>query len=123
MADLASFEDLETVWRPLSGEETEAAAKWLEWASALVRTEVPSVDARITSGVLSADLVSSVVVAMVQRAMSNPDGAKSVMETVEDFSRQVTIGGDGDGTRLYLTDRELRLLSPRPRRAFSIIPG
>lgn len=123
MADLASVEDLETVWRPLSDDEAAAAGQWLSWASALVRAEVPSVDARIASGVLSADLVSSVVVAMVQRAMLNPDGAKSVMETVEDFSRQVTIGGDGDGTRLFLTDRELRLLSPRPRRAFSIVPG
>lgn len=123
MADLASLEDLETVWRSLSVDESAAAAKWLAWASALVRREVPTVDARVSSGVLSAELVSSVVVAMVQRAMDNPSGARSVSETIEEYSRQVTMGGDGDGTRLFLTDRELGWLAPRSGRAFSIRPG
>lgn len=123
MAALASVEDLEMVWRSLSEDESTAAEKWLSWASALVRREVPSVDARISSGVLSDDLVSSVVVAMVQRAMDNPSGARSVSETIEEYSRHVTMGGDGDGTRLFLTERELRWLAPRSGRAFSIAPG
>lgn len=123
MADLASVLDLQRTWRSLTAAEMTAAGLWIRRASAYVRREVPSIDDRITAGALDADLVAGVVEAMVRRIMSNPDGAKSKSESIEDFSWSVTLADAGGGGGLYLTDKEKELLTPSPRRAFTITPG
>ena len=122
MADLATVEQLEAVWRPLSSQERSAAATWIGWASELVRSEVPSVDSRITSGDLQPGMASMVVVSMVRRAMENPLGATRMSASIEDYSDSVSFAAGGDGSALYLTDAERARLSPKQRGAFSITP-
>lgn len=125
MADLASAQDLEKTWRPLTGPEMTAAQVWIRRASAIVRQEVPSVDDRITAGTLDPDIVATVVEAMVRRVMSNPDGAKSMSETMHDYARSVTLADADAGTGLYLTDGERDRLTKTPttRQSFTITPG
>lgn len=122
MTDLASVDELEKTWRPLTAAEITSASVWIRRASALLRQEVPSVDARIANGSLDADVVASVVESMVRRVMTNPDGARSMSDTVEDVTLSVTFSGEADGG-LYLTDRERDRLMPKPRRSFSIAPS
>lgn len=117
MADLATTDDVEAVWRPLTPAELEAAATLLGFASAVVRQRIPDVDARIASGALASDIATMVTAEMVKRRLENPSGYRSEQIGPFGFTRDSVHSAGG----LYLTDDEVRLLSGR-RRAFSITP-
>jgi hypothetical protein len=80
VADLATHLD---VGRRLPGVDITAGAVYetvsdlLAAASALVRSRVPDVDARITALTLNEDLVRYTVAEMVARVMRNPEQASS----------------------------------------------
>lgn len=125
MANFAEVPDLVAAWRALTVDETAAASTQLTFASAIIRTQVPTMDARLAAEVapfVLADLVKGVTVAMVLRRMMNPDGVRSVQEALEDYSRTTTRDAAVSSGGLCLTDEELWLLRGR-RKAFSVTPG
>lgn len=107
MTALATDDDVEALWRPLSEAESARIGRLLDVASAKVRQAVPTVDARVASGDLDADIVVSVVVSMVARVLTNPG-----------MVRQITVGGESvtlaaETLRgLFLLPEELAELSP-----------
>ncbi len=119
-ADLTTLERVAAGWRPLTDAEAVVAATRIGAASRLLRRLVPSVDDRVDSGDLDADLVSDVVAEAVIRVMKNPDGIRQV--SYDDYSetrdREVSAG------LLQFLDSELALLQPadRPSGAFTISP-
>lgn len=108
---LADPADVGAIWRSLDGlEELAQAQRLLEFASALVRSRVRSVDARIASGDLDEALVRNVVASMVARVMRTrdqhrPDAAQAAAEYVD----------------LVMTDDEVAVLQPQDAAGVSTI--
>jgi Phage protein Gp19/Gp15/Gp42 len=120
--------DLAAVWRPLTADEVDVVAAWLDRASQLVRDEVPDVDGfdvdeRIEDGSLSHETVRDVVVSMVRRVVVlNPVGARQ--QGVGPFT--VTLDSALSASELYLSARELARLTGQRTvgpKAFTIAPG
>lgn len=112
MAALATIEDVEARWRPLTATESAVAAAYLDQASALARQRT-LVDTRLADeDYLDTwpdypTVVVGVIADMVLRVMRNPEGKRS--ETIDDYSytrdNAVSTGG------LYLSDAEAALLN------------
>lgn len=117
MAALATVDDVESRWRPLTTEEQQRALVLLDDASAVIRTRFPSIDTQIAYGDVAQEAVIATAVAMVVRVMSNPEGVSQ--ETIDSYS--VTYR-ERSGS-MYLDPTEADLLSPdTATAAFSIRP-
>lgn len=114
--------DVALAWRALTPAETSAAEFYIEFASELIRSEIPSIDERIIAGTLSPVLVKGVVVQMVKRTLMNPEGYRTVQESIEDYSTTMTRDSALSTGGLYLSADELAILSSRRKGAFSITP-
>lgn len=111
-AALATWEDVQSRWRPLSPAEQGKATIRIGDASAELRRRVPGLDARITADT-SGDLAlvaTSKVVDAVLRFVQNPEGAKQLQETIGPRSYGMTF--DGKATGIFFTDDELAALQP-----------
>lgn len=108
MAVYAEPADLESIWRPLSEEETSRVSVLMDYASAMVQQAVPDVDTWISDGSLTAQSVRYVVVQMVYRYMLNPEGKRQ--EQIDDYSwtRDQALSSGG----LVLSDDLLSWLRP-----------
>lgn len=125
MAAFATTDDIEAKWRALTDPEKTSAAEDLDFASAIIRTQVPDIDSRIASqtapSVLGA-VAKGITVAMVLRRLQNPEGWRSQQEAIEDYSVTNTRDSSLSGGAVMLLDGELQLLRGR-RKAFSTKPG
>ena len=122
MAAFATAADLEVRWRPLVSDEQAVADARLGDASAIVRSEIPGIDAAITAGSVDAEVARFVVCEMVKRTMlPGPEatGISGQMLVAGPFTRQTTYANPTGN--LYLTKQEKRLLGARPK-AFTIDP-
>lgn len=108
--------------RALTDQELVDANVLLARASRYIRREFPGIDARITAGELTAEDVSDVVCAMVERALLNPRrGVESSSETIGPYAVTERYANAEGG--LYLTAAERAVFSRKTspsRRAFSI---
>lgn len=116
LADVLDVED--ALGRPLTDVERGAVEHALRLATALVRAEVPALDARLRTGALDVLVVGAVVAAMVARVVRNPDGARGSSRTAGPFTEYTQ--WDADGVGLQLLEHERRVLLPRPRTARGI---
>jgi hypothetical protein len=91
---LCTTDDVVTLFRALSDDETTLATRLIRMASARLRNQVLNLDARIASGDLDVNTVTDVCASMVSRVMRNPEGV--TQETVgpmsATFSPQVAPG-------------------------------
>lgn len=71
MAALATVADVEARWRPGSFTDQAIIGALLTDASAIVRREFPTIDARVLSSEIDADVVTLVVAGMVGRVLRN----------------------------------------------------
>lgn len=125
MADpFATSSDLIQDWRPLSESEAAQADRLLEKASALIRSRVPDIDARLEDETLDPLIAEMVACSMVRRAMSaggGADGIKQQSDTAGQVSQSTTYANPLGA--LYITKSELRDLRGLPSRgaaAFTI---
>jgi Gp19/Gp15/Gp42-like protein len=111
-APYATAATIATVWRDLTAEEDARAETLCRYASAIIRTHVPGLDARLASGALAPDLPMFVCTQMVLRVLRNPSGVAA--ETVGPWS--VTYGSQGTQATgaLFLSESELALLTGVP---------
>lgn len=117
----ATLDDLIVRWRYLGDDEANQAAALLGDASAVLRTVVRDVDARLEASLLDPVIPKMVVCAMVKRAMlagSNGDGVSSMQDQTGPFMQQVTFANPLGN--LYLTKADMRALGVGGQRAFSI---
>lgn len=117
MSDYATVNDISTLWRALTTEESEKAEAWLPLASSLLRKEAAKVgkdlDALVASDGDLANVAKSVTVAAVVRVLSkstdNDLGAMSQMsQSALGYSVSGTFSNPGD--ELYFLNNELKRL-------------
>jgi hypothetical protein len=104
---LATAEDVAEMWRPLSDAETPLVNALLRRASALLRSNVLDLDARIAAGTLDPDNANTAAVQMVLRVLKNGHGLRQ--QTVGPFS--VTYDKDSAAGYLLVTDADLALFT------------
>ncbi len=113
--------------RPLTDSEAETARGLLDAAWLRLHVLIPGLNARIDSGAVSADLVTSIQAEMVATAMKNPLGLRSRSTTlsIDDYTEtnNETIDRALTEGALMPTDAQLRLLRPAGAGAFTIRPG
>lgn len=108
MPALAIADDIAGMWRPLSAAEYVVATNWIVRASAMVRFNVPGLDARIVADPNLGVLAKGVVVDMVLRVLKNPDG--KLEESIDDYRyRRDSATSSG---ALYLSAAEQSSLVP-----------
>lgn len=120
---LATWQDAEARWRPLTVPEQAAANTRLADASALVRSYRADVDEHLADDNYRATVVRVVAEAAV-RVLRNPAGVKQ--ESIG--ARSYTLDASVAGGALYLTEHEQAALDLVPGRqqlggAFTIRPG
>lgn len=122
MADpFATVDDLAALWRPLTAAERARADALLPAASAIIRAEVPDVDARLANESLDAELTKWVACQMVRRVMLSSSDMPPVSQ------QQQAVGGVSIGFTLvnptgdlYMSRSELKMLGGRRQRASTI---
>lgn len=121
MADpFATLLDLETRWRIDNLDQGRAQALLVD-ASALLRAQVPDLDARLEDEAIDPAVPRAVVCSAVRRAMSVPNhvlGVTQAQQTAGPFSGSVTFSNPA--ADLYFTRAELRAVRAGRRRAFTI---
>jgi hypothetical protein len=116
VANYATAADVSAL-RPLTSDEQAKAGLLLEYASVLIRQNVPDVDARLSSGALDAAVPRLVSVSMVLRALGGlaaTPGAKSESQTVGPYSKSVTYAEAVGSGLLTLTAADLAMLAAAP---------
>jgi hypothetical protein len=109
--------------RDLTAAEHDMVSARLDQASAMIRLQVPGLDGRIASGVLSSTVVAGVAADMVLRVVHNPTGVRTTTRAIDDYQRSDTVDSSRSEGALYLSEREAAMLRGRRSRAFSIIPS
>lgn len=108
-------------WRDLTDDESARVAPLLAKASRQIRSELPSVDARIIAGKLDPALVADVACDMVRRVLAVPAAqqpASQVQQSAGPFSFGATLANPaGD---MYLTKAERKKLGLSAQRAGSV---
>lgn len=93
---------------------------WLVRVEATIKRRIPDLDARVTAGDPTLDVVANVEAAIVARKVLNPEGKQN--ERVDDYSYGRV--AEAASVDLEPTEAEWDLLLPAPaqRGAFSIRP-
>lgn len=112
MATLATSDDVEAAWRPLTDDERSRADALIDRASRKIRRRWPDVDDRIAAGTLDAGDVADVVAEMVQVAMTQTPGVVQTNEAAGPFSQGVTY--TNPNSRLYFTADMVEVFDGRP---------
>lgn len=123
-APLATWQDVQARWRPLTEAEQQQATVRLADASALVRAYRPDVDQHLADDSYRATVLRVTAEAAV-RVLRNPAGIKQ--ESIG--TRSYTLDASVAGGALYLTEHEQAALdltpgaAPAPAGAFTIRPA
>lgn len=117
MSTPATTSDIEArFFRPLTQRETAIAPQLLDDAWALLSARRPSIEADMTAGTVSQANVIRVLVAMVGRVLSNPEGKLS--ETIDDYTyRRDAVLSTG---LLHVTPAELADVTPGRKRRSAV---
>ena len=109
----------DSLGRPIVGAEATQVLGWLDKIERIVSRKLGDLDALISDGRLSAELLVDVETEAVIRKVKNPDG--KVSEGIDDYNYRLNENArKGD---LFLTDDEWALLAPgSPSGAWTISP-
>lgn len=115
----ATFTDVTDRWVG-SGAPTDEAlvAALIADAEAVILSQYPLIQDRITAGTLAAPVVTLVVCRMVSRMLRNPENLTYWQQNTGPFGQGRSFGSDKD---IWLTADEIALLAPKKRgKAFSL---
>lgn len=117
MSNPAKTDDIEArFYRDLDDRERMIAPQWLDDAWALLLGRRPSLEADMAAGTVASAAVVRVLVAMVSRVLSNPEGKSE--ESIDDYRyRRDSIVSSGV---LHVTADELADVTPGRRRRSSV---
>ena len=102
--NLATIQQVEAAWRPLTGEKRTKAEHYLGVVSRLIRRRWRDVDSRITSGDLDYEDVSDVVLDLVIGVVGGPPvrHARSWSESAGSMSQSITLDAGAGSDPLVL---------------------
>lgn len=115
MNNFATIQDIETLWRPLTAGEASRASALLSVVAATLRQEAintgKDLDAMILSGELLPDVVKSVAVDVVARALMTPTSG-APMTQMSESALGYTVSGTylSPGGGLFIKKTELARL-------------
>lgn len=115
MNNFATIQDIETLWRPLTAGEASRASALLSVVAATLRQEAINVgkdlDAMISGGEVLPDVVKSVVVDVVARALMTPTSG-APMTQMSESALGYTVSGTylSPGGGLFIKKTELARL-------------
>lgn len=117
MSNPATTSDIEArFYRPLTERESVIAPQLLDDAWTVLTSRRPTLDADMAAGTVSQANVVRVLVAMVSRVLSNPEG--KFLESIDDYSyRRHEVFSSG---LLIVTPEELMDVTPGRRRRRSV---
>lgn len=121
----ATFDDVRARWvgSPFPATHDEALVTTLiADAEAIILSEYPGIQARITSGDVASELVVFTVCQMVIRTLRNPENLTYWQQQTGPFGQGKNFAPESLG--IYLTDKEIGLLAPRKSgKAFEVDLG
>ena len=105
----ATLQDVtDSLGRPIVGAESTQVNGWLDKIERIISRKLGDLDALISDGRLSAELLADVETEAVIRKIKNPDG--KVAEGIDDYNYRLNENArKGD---LFLTEEEWALISP-----------
>lgn len=101
-------------WRPLSAAEERVVPGFSKRAWTRIKATVPDIEDKLaaTPAVVTAETVQDVMVSMIIRVLKNPDSARQISKSADDWSKSITVDASVSTGELYLTAYELELLNP-----------
>lgn len=118
----ATVEDVEVDFGTIAPGDRGRVEVLIERAEAFIRSELPDLTARVSSGRTSAVLVAQVTAELVADRLRNPNGLRSFAHTEGPFTTSGTYADNGDAAGL--SARHLRLLGGAAMSgAWTILPG
>lgn len=102
--------DIEKVWRPLSPAEVAVVPGLSSRAWIRVLAKVPTVE---TSGVSEA-VIQDVMVSMIVRVLKNPDSARIINASIDDYTDGKTLDTAISSGEMYVSADEIEMLTPAP---------
>lgn len=112
--------DIEKVWRPLTPAESAvipglSGSAWLRVLGA-----VPGIASYMdvvppaTEPLVPMESVQDVMVSMIVRVLKNPESAKIISESIDDYQNGRTLDAAVSSGELYVSAFEVSLLTPAP---------
>jgi hypothetical protein len=119
MATWTTFSDVIDRWVGTGAPTDETLVEaLLADAETVIRSEFPRIQERIDGATLSVDTVRFVTARMVTRVLRNPENLSYHQQNTGPFGQARNFG---NGTDIWLTDDERKLLTPNARgKAFSV---
>lgn len=107
-------EDIAGAWRPLSEAEKQVISGYSSRAWTRIKASVLDIEDKLAArpAVVTVATVQDVMVSMIIRVLKNPDSARQISKSADDWSKSITVDASVSTGELYLTEYELRLLNP-----------
>lgn len=113
-----TVEQIENEWRPLKASEkaTIPGRSAAAWTRILAHPRGRDVEDKLAADppVVTEATVQSVMISMIVRVLKNPESARTVSKSHDDWSKALTLDSSVSTGELYLTDYELDLIDPPP---------
>lgn len=106
--------DVEAVWRPLTTAEASTIPGLSNSAWIRVVAAVPGIDSFTTAGTVTEATVKDVMVSMIVRVLKNPDSARIINESIDDYTDARTLDSAISSGELYVSAFEISMLVPAP---------
>lgn len=106
--------DVEAVWRPLTPAEASTIPGLSNSAWIRVAAASPGIDSFVTAGTVTELTVKDVMVSMIVRVLKNPDSARIINESIDDYTDGRTLDSAISSGELYVSAFELSMLVPAP---------
>lgn len=107
-------EDIAGAWRPLSEAEKQVIPGYSSRAWTRIKASVLDIEDKLAARppVVTEATVQDVMVSMIIRVLKNPDSARQISKSADDWSKSITVDASVSTGELYLTAYELELLNP-----------
>ena len=112
--------DIEKVWRPITTAEAAVIPGLSDRAWLRVVGAVPGIGAYTdvvapgTEPLVSPDAVKDVMASMIIRVLKNPDSARIISESIDDYTDSRTLDDAVASGEMYVSAFEVSMLTPPP---------
>lgn len=120
MAVSVTQTDIEKVWRPLTAAEIAnvaglSASAWIRIVATVPGIEsFIDVEAPATEPLVSTEAVKDVMASMIVRVFKNPESARIISESIDDYTDGRTLDTAISSGELYVSAFEVGMLTPAP---------
>lgn len=116
MAISVTQADIEKVWRPLTAAEVAVIPGLSDRAWLRLVAAVPGLESFTagTAPLVTTAAVKDVMVSMIIRVLKNPDSARIISESIDDYTDGRTLDAAISSGEMYVSAFEVGMLTPAP---------